>query len=181
MNIINTKKATLIPYLLFSVFCNAQKKYDTIHWRPDYKLTWDDFQGKPAPPKKASVAACNSHLSYTYTFSGGKCVFTVHAIFNRKLSWVIKDRVYDWNLIHEQGHFDLRECYARELSTGLNSLKNINYNTIQQISQKICDSVGIEGSKMQEKYDNETSHGTNDKKQEEWNKKIQLMLRKRGN
>ena len=159
---------------------------DTLHWRKDRKLSWDDFQGIPdtlndfknAPDINSIPAAGTSSgfAYYPYYTSETILAFKVNAVFFKKKSWVRKNWVRTkYALNHEQRHFDITEIYARRLQKALNNC-NLNKNTIIESCKKIYDSLRFERDKMQALYDIETRHSLDSCKQREWDKKIDKWL-----
>jgi len=121
--------------------------------------------------------------------------------FVKEESW-IKDQKYSMFpeitqeeiLRHEQNHFHIREIYARKVNVLLKSKiigKEFPYRhnkAIESTNDAIFKSAGKileetfkdlekEMIKMENDYDNETSYGINRVKQEEWNKKIEDLLK----
>ena len=167
---------TILLSLLFFLFYKeilAQNKQDTIHWRPNYKLKWEDFQG--TPDRKRWVAATVCTFSYFYRYNDTGIYFTTYSYFIKNLSMADTLRTDEYGLVHEQGHFDICEYYSRILLFRLRKA-NLNRYNINDASQRICNEVQEERNQMDALYDFETSHGTELDKQQEWNKKITLML-----
>src|SRR6187431_1107599 len=107
-------KILLIALLLFvfSAGASAQLQNDTIYWSPCYKLKWDDFKGKPDTPSKYGAV---SNPVVKYYLSANEDSFTIRVIcfFIKSKSWSIFKNS-DTLLIHEQGHFDISELFARK-------------------------------------------------------------------
>lgn len=162
-------------FLLLTSFVFAQSKLDTIHWRPDYKLKWEDFQAHP-DNNSPDIANSNTSFSYRYQTATTGNTFVVVAYFNKNKSWVQRDKMNSNTLIHEQGHFDIREIYAKKLSQILNNHLNMEQNALRIIARQLCDSVASEQAKFDNQYDSETLHGADHFKQREWNEKIKLIL-----
>lgn len=77
--------------------------------------------------------------------------------------------------MHEQGHFDITEIYARELSKKLNSKKFLIKETEE--ADLIYKSIVQEMNELQIQYDMETKGGTIMDKQQEWLHKIEESLK----
>src|SRR5689334_19127557 len=60
---------------------------DTIQWRPDYKLTWDDFQGKPDTTLEFG-AMTFAGIRYSFKSSDTSLYTKVSCYFSKKISWV---------------------------------------------------------------------------------------------
>ena len=90
---------------------------ETILWKAENALQWEDF--KAAPPAGKKVAATTaSGLSYNYKARGVagkyKLDFQVVTFFYPQKSWYHPDLVDSVILTHEQLHFDISELYARK-------------------------------------------------------------------
>jgi predicted secreted Zn-dependent protease len=77
--------------------------------------------------------------------------------------------------LHEQGHFDITEIFARKLNKAM-SAYHFNQNTYRKDLNKIYQDIIKEKDNMQDQYDHETNFSRNKEKQMEWLKKIQTML-----
>lgn len=155
------------------------KRYETkIMWRPDRKLTWDDFKGKPdieAYPN--TLALTNSGFGYesgVNMFKQGK-VF-VQSVFNTYKSWVVPEGRNDYVLRHEQIHFDITEIYSRKLRKELVDA-NITSNNATK-AKPIFDRVFGEMERRQKRYDQETKRGDKKETQEHWEAVIEIELAK---
>ncbi len=113
------------------------------------------------------------------------------------MSWVRPDAKTDLLLRHEQGHFDITEIFARKKAkqlvgesesatagggTPAENDKEALEKTTEKIEQKvmeICVAIFEEENDMQEAYDKQTKHGTDDNQQKKWDGKIKKMLDKK--
>ena len=79
--------------------------------------------------------------------------------------------------MHEQGHFDITEIYARKLD---NALREYNFNPkrFKTDLDEIYKDIMEEKEELQNQYDLETDYSRNKEKQTEWLKKIQKELAK---
>ena len=79
--------------------------------------------------------------------------------------------------MHEQGHFDITEIYARKLD---NALRDYNFNPkrFKTDLDEIYKDIMEEKEELQNQYDLETDYSRNKEKQTEWLKKIQKELAK---
>ncbi len=142
-----------------------------IEWNADRKLTWDDFK---APQKNGidTAVAAQSYCGFSFNtnrFSLIKKVkIHVTNVFTTNLSWVnpvVKNNMEI--LMHEQGHFDISEIYARVLKKSIaeSKLKVVNFN---KIANEIFKKVYAQYLIRQQLYESETEHGFNHQKQIEW-------------
>lgn len=151
---------------------------DTIYYDPSYKLTWDDFRGRP---DRASPAAAITESGFGYKMSmqsrnnKADIVITVFCYFNKQHSWVKKNMDTDYALLHEQHHYDITYIYAclfvQKLKEARITLKNYD-----SIVEKIHDESFEALDKMQNDYDGQTSNGRINRVQYAWNKKIDQQL-----
>jgi hypothetical protein len=109
------KNILIAAYIIFSLSGNAQTT-DTINWRLDYKLKWDDFKGKL---DSNSTFAAVSSIIMDYDIIGTKkniTGVTVKCIFDRNdsqlnytnVNKILRDSTL---LAHEQTHFDIAEIF----------------------------------------------------------------------
>jgi hypothetical protein len=154
----------------FSGHVNAQ---DTIHWRPEYKLKWEDFQASPDTTAIA-LAVCASEITYTYKIVDGKLTYTIDCFFDKKKSWI------KYNLIaitdHEQGHFDISKLFALKLAEKFKSYNVTNAHLVYQDLRNIYNSIIQERTVMHSKYDQETKSTTSDELQKQFISNIRRQI-----
>ena len=153
----------------------------TQNWDSNYRIQWDDFNGKPIVNSSA-VAVTASGLSFgfsTIKSTRGQLKdysYTLEAQFYPKKSWYLKSKVNSHILEHERLHFDITELFARKMRKRIESSSftgNINeeMNIIYAETREAL-------SKMQKQYDRETQHSQNKEKQLEWQVYVKQELRK---
>lgn len=148
---------------------------DTLHWSKYRKLTWKDFQGVQDDSINAAITVVAFTTNSKY-LSDSTISVVVNAVFYKSKSWVNKEHQTYYNLNHEQRHFDIAEVYARKANAELKKYK-FNRSTVINDIQKIFDYYSKERDKIQELYDKETTFPKiNNKKQKEWNTKIDKWL-----
>lgn len=162
-------------FLFFCLKTGFSQTTDTIRWSPHYKLKWDDFQGKPDTPSKYG-AVSNPILRYSLSASEDSFNIKVFCFFIKTRSWSIFKNS-DTLLLHEQGHFDITELFARKLRKSFSEYK-FNYHTVRKDVDNLFNLNKQERVKMDRLYDKETNLSRNGKKQIFWNKKINLELEK---
>lgn len=151
---------------------------DSIYYDIYRKLTWKDFQGKP-DSKSPAAAITESGFGYKMNMEsyGNKTrvEITVFCYFNKKTSWVKSGMDTDYALTHEQHHYDItyiNTCrFIEKLRKAPLNKGNFNY-----LVEKIYDECFLALDKMQDEYDGETSNGRIERKQRDWNKKIDQLL-----
>jgi hypothetical protein len=151
---------------------------DSIPWSENRKLNWSDFKG----------VAIESDPGDALTFTSNETKFDMYGVgdrlnvnseiicyFIKQRSWVKKGKEMDKLLTHEQRHFDIAECGARELrkKIKLAHFTAVNFNEqINRMTKEVNDKYG----KMQQQYDAETNHSRIEEKQNEWNSRVNAML-----
>ena len=167
----------LLFVLLFTFFHFPQNNTGKIIWSEDQKLSWEDFRGTPLP-SAGFVASTNTGISFGYSFSIDeddiKVKYSVESFFNPEKSWFIPGQVSQNVLNHEQVHFDISELHARKLRKRL-ELRKFTVNVKSEI-ETIYLQVESQRKAMQKKFDTETDHSRNYKKQIFWEKQITKQL-----
>ncbi len=166
----------LLAFLFFFIL-TPQNDSEKIFWQESQKLTWDDFRGKPI--RSASfVASTNTGISFQYSYSiqnGDINVeYFVESFFNPEGSWYLPERVTPYILRHEQAHFDISELHARILRKNLYG-KEFSKRIKSEI-ESIYQKVEQQRRAMQTKFDAETDHSRNEKKEVEWENYIAKQL-----
>ena len=143
-----------------------------IPWINERRLNWEDYHCAPVLHTDA-VASTSTSLGITYQVTNGKLTYRITCGFSKSKSWGLLKT--DYILAHEQAHFDITEIYARKL---YEALQNYQYNrkTFKNDINDIYQSIVKEKEDMQEKYDGETDHSRNHRKQNNWLNRIQNML-----
>ena len=171
-------KSLAIVFFLSLLFnlkkCNNSKQ-DFIIWTSSKKLTREDFEGTRPDSSNASAGA-SVKLRVTYVTKETSTSFDVRCIFFKKESWFVYSDPGEHILLHEQGHFDIGEIFARRLRKDL--YEAVKYTPI--ISPRRLDSLYKAHAKaldgMQVLYDGETNHSLIIDKQERWNLQIRKTL-----
>ena len=165
------KNLLIIFFIIISANSIAQ---DTIHWQSNYKLMWSDFTGQPdmTSEYKAITAA---DIKFILSYNNSSFDVKVDCIFDKKKSWT--SRIDSIGLVHEQGHFDIAELFARKLRKAFREYV-FNPKTIESDFNKIFDSIKKERKAFNNLYDKETNFSRNKIKQIYWNKKIATELKK---
>src|SRR5579859_591137 len=165
----------IISTLFWTLLLSFNKTYaqDTIYWQPTYKLKWEDFQGIPDSSSKDGAI---SRPVIKYHLSANEDSFNVKVIcfFIRSKSWS-KFKKNDTLLMHEQGHFDIAELFARKLRKAFAEYK-FNAQTVGKDIDKLFILNKQERTERDVLYDKETNHSQNKQQQVLWNKKIKSEL-----
>lgn len=163
----------MISFLFLSCRVMAQEPgEELITWKPDQKLTWDDYKGKPDPGSDAA-ASTTTYLSIEYNIGERGFGYKIRSRFSKTRSWGLHKTMYI--LSHEQGHFDIAEVFARKLHR-LMKAYTFNRAGYKTELKKIYEGILEEKEAMQDAYDRETRHSINKEKQAEWLEKIRKLL-----
>ena len=146
-----------------------------VYWS-ERKLTWSDFQGK-VPADSKFDALTHSAISLDYEGQGVTLKFNIESIFDPRKSWK-KEGVNQYILQHEQVHFDITEYHARVLRKKLKTNRYKSIDTVNDEIRSMFNDSFTKANEMQLKYDEQTNHSMNRKKQRKWNKKIKKLLKK---
>ena len=171
------KKSTLVFALAINLFFPlasfSQTAYHVrLEWNEFYKLTWEDFQGKPSERSYGDAATAVQIKAKPFRVDN-EIFYDVFAYFNREQSW--KRDVSAQLLEHEQLHFDIAELYARKIRREITHLKAKNINDVSTINAAIRE-ILEESNRVDLQYDAETLHGSLLKKQSLWNEKVKNEL-----
>jgi len=145
----------------------------TIVWKPGARLTWNDFKGT-AGPKEKLHALTSSDLNVQVSCTDDKLTVDVQAVFRPLESWT-RSKDSAPLLAHEQAHFDLTEIHARLMRRNLLKLRMTCTQARTQLQPLINSSFSV-WQKEQDRYDEETNHGLDEKAQARWEKHIREQL-----
>lgn len=173
---------------------------DIKRWQADAPLEWADFQGAaPNSPFAAqSVWTWQNQTQVLVTCAQAQpwhCVAgfersLVQAVFLKSFSWVKPFAAASQILlVHEQGHFDLAQVYAKRLTGALLALSTeaqsdnrleAEANAFRALEALVDETVASfteQSQQAQDRYERETNHGTDRSQQQRWQADIQAMLR----
>lgn len=151
---------------------NGEVVGDEIRWKPDFKLQWTHFQGRPDRGSNMD-ALTESGITFSWNCDWRGFKLTAYAIFVPTGSWV-KEPTNNL-LAHEQAHFDITEIHARLLRKFFAEHPDpcrLGRNGIDQAANKIIQTSYA----VQNEYDSATNHGENLRMQREWQIKIAAQL-----
>lgn len=156
---------------------NLSRYSDSIFYVPGRKLIWNDFSGTPSQNSAfAAITRSGFGMHWSDDFDGYTTVInlTVPVYFIKSKSWVKQHARKEYELAHEQLHFDITMLVAQRFITSLQQMDlDRNYaNTIQQEYRKFYNQLKV----MQSNYDSETNHGLIKSKQKEWREWIEGEL-----
>lgn len=165
--------------LICCFFCLQQDEV-IIPWTSSYKLTWQDFKGKPNyNTRPAATTASGISFGFSIKQRNKKDVgfsTDIHTNFYPNKSWYKKEEATNHILNHEQVHFDITELFARKLRQRLEQVKP------QKNTKKVLNNIYAQILKnLREKqllYDSETDHSINIESQNRWNIYVKEELNK---
>lgn len=152
-----------------------------ILWKPNRKLTWDDFKG--AIPD--SIIQDNNYSSFASigiqhrsnaSFLVGSGNFFVLSTFECNKSWFRPYAYYQTNYLDfQQGLFDLTELYARKMRQQFDT-KNVKDKN--SFTQKVDKDLSQQYKQAESKFVLETKGGSDAEALKEWHDKIWKELAK---
>ncbi|NER17741.1 DUF922 domain-containing protein [Spongiivirga citrea] len=165
--------------MLFSFHNVVAQEENTIRWSAKYRLTWDDFQGKPdVNSSPAAVTASGIDHGFSASLTGNKVEYdsTVQCYFIPSKSWY-KKKLADENLLaHEQLHFDIAELHARILRKRIVSYKFTP--NIKKEMNTLYANVVKQLQEFQANYDKATNYSIDEHQQKLWQEKVAMLLKK---
>ena len=165
--------------LLFLGFQQPVQDDETISWKADRRLSWDDFQGNIPLNAKASATTA-SGISYRFSTSGTKDImevdFKIDTFFYPAKSWYQLELCDEVILSHEQLHFDISELYARKMQERL-AQEKFTHSNVKAKVKSIYREILKELDAFQNQYDDKTNFSRNREQQLLWNEKIAEALR----
>jgi len=167
------KLLTLVLLALTQTAPGQGKNEELIRGNENQRLTWADYRGKP---KENSDAAASTATYLGFEFNVGKNGFDykITCTFSKTKSWGLHKT--DYILMHEQGHFDIAEIFARKLNKKMSEYR-FDKDNFKEDLKEIYQSVALEKDAFQNQYDEETNHSIKKEKQAEWLKKINELLK----
>lgn len=151
---------------------------DTIYYANNRPLSWKDFQGKIQYNTRyaAGVMPSIGYNQHAKVINGTIYVFIdMKTSLPKSTCWARPFAKDDYNLNHEQRHFDIAYIIANQFKQKIlaQQLTPDNYEAV--INMQYLDSYR-DLYEMQKAYDNETGNGTRQTVQQEWNDKIEKQL-----
>ena len=151
---------------------------DTVYYQKARSLSFNDFQAKPPQNTRFQAAIFPSfgydiQREFKEGFIQVQIILKVYMI--RSASWAFPMIKSNYSLNHEQRHFDLVKLISERFKAKLISekLSPDNYEGI--INFEYLEFYRLM-NKLQQNYDQETNHGINKAKQDEWNRWIDAQL-----
>lgn len=162
----------IVTVLVGFILAGSASSQAVIVWDSARKLSWADFQGN-ADRESQFNAVTVSGIYYKFDLGPGGYRDSIMAVFFTAESWV-KDSS-ESQLIHEQGHFDITEIFARILRKRRMEFIPGRGSLGRQL-KTLYDGVERERDAMEIQYDRQTGHSANAAMQRFWNLKIRNEL-----
>lgn len=163
----------LVLILLIPLFLTQVDTEKGKYWDSKNRLTWSDFRGNP-DLKSKYMASTTCEIVCRMETTDSEALVTVYCFFNTEESWTKTDDTYLLN--HEQRHFDLYEAYTRKMRQALMEISETDARKIAGHVKRIYDRYYRECSRLQDQYDSETQFSNNREKQQEWNRRIDMLI-----
>ncbi|RYU90071.1 hypothetical protein EWM62_11050 [Mucilaginibacter terrigena] len=152
---------------------------DTIYYNTNRPLKWADFAGKPQPGKSNRAAEVFAGFGYNQDMKMVNGIVNVTLALKvyapKSACWVNTDNLSDYNLTHEQHHFDIARLVAEHFKQKIKAEELTPDNYEAAINMAYIDALR-EMAALQKQYDAETVHSTNRYQQQLWNARIDKEL-----
>jgi hypothetical protein len=164
--------------LKLSIRNYQEQDADTVYYQKARSISFNDFQAKP-PQNSRFQAAIFPSFGYDLKreLRGGlihlDLILKVYMI--KSASWAFPMIKSNYSLNHEQRHFDLVKLISERFKSKLLSEK-LNPDNYEGIINFEYLEYYREMNRLQERYDQETNHGSNKAMQDEWNLWIDSQL-----
>ena len=149
-------------------------------WKDSYRLSWQDFKGKPRDDSTAAATTA-SGISFEYSIKHGAFRVVsfktqVEACFYSEKSWYKPELANPYILAHEQLHYDITELYARKFRKQLALLRPSK--TLKAELDALQKTINKQLSDRQNAYDAETNYSRSPEVQQQWQRHIYVELKK---
>ena len=124
----------IVTVLLLLPLSGYAQHEQFIEWSSAKRLTWDDYLAKP-PSSTDAAAITSTALGVEYSLKNNNLAYTITCRFSKTNSW--GRHKTDYILLHEQGHFDITELFARKLAKELKEYKFSSRNTRKTLATSI--------------------------------------------
>jgi len=168
-----------------------------VAWTASRPICWEYFRGEPPQDAHARTEAAAIHITVrwsllfvieynqrTHRWNGSveQTSIKVTNTMEPSLSWVVPGKEFPMVLNHEQRHFDLNEVYRRKLLLALSRLA-ADGKSAESVGKALRQAIDTTAGQVleslrqiQDLYDTETVHGTDQVEQAKWNKMIDTWL-----
>lgn len=172
------KNPKLAKGLKLSVSDYLVQHDDTVYYHSSRPLVWDDFREKRSDGKFAALVFPSFGYEQRTNIKDGilHVELAVKVFVVKSASWVGPGTRSNYSLKHEQRHFDLVKLVAERFKKKLLAEKLTPENYLGIINFEYLEFYR-EMNKIQQDYDEQTSHGSSALIQEFWNRKIEAELK----
>ncbi|MFD2147422.1 hypothetical protein [Mucilaginibacter antarcticus] len=155
-------------FLISLVWClvSLTSSGQIITWSKTRKLQWTDFKGAVTDSTAAASVVGIRFMPVEYHTAVKKGRYKASAVFDTKLSFRVPNRATNYLLRHERLHFDIAAIFAVRLQKRADKKGLISEREAKIMFTEINNALMV----YQEKYDDETAHGTGIVAQAGWQK-----------
>lgn len=161
----------VIIFFISAILFSANDQRDILCWHESYRLTFDDFKAvniKFADISEHPTGLITKTILVTHEILKDTVIFDISACMDRNQSW-LKINTDTATLVHEQGHFDITETYARILRREIR-----NINSIEE-GKRLWEEISEMEEAKQNEFDLENS-GIPEGVSSKWKKMIAINL-----
>lgn len=166
----------LLTLLLLAGTLFSSIAQDEITYNRGKAVEWSDFRGKPDMKAWASAMTA-TQIKMKATPKQAGVSLKVECVFVPAKSWVKPNHKDHVLLLHERGHFELRELYARMLRKELKELNVTQRNAGRKI-KRLYKRYHRKARRINKKYDKETNFSRDKTGQARWYTYIDKELEK---
>lgn len=166
---------SLVLVLLCSAFTYKPAGYvrDLKEWSDTLSLSWNDYKGGITDTTR--FVSTNCGLSCIPQIVGDTASITVIAYMDKNKSWYRKKYADDALLLHEKGHFDLTEIFARKMKKRVLAERMRKKEFIAEV-KIIYEKTWNDLQQQHQAYDKATGEGTVEFAQRTWQNYIKENL-----
>lgn len=148
-------------------------------WSLQRPIQWSDFQGQP-PMGGEGAAQTASSFTYHVECHDSAPAIVVMATFWPAQSWARPDIARRTpqgvrTLLHERGHFNISELFARRFHRAASETAGLCPGRTDSLAG-LFDEQNRANTAMQDRYDRETVHGSDQEAQARWDAMIRASL-----
>lgn len=161
-------------FISSTIFSQTKTPNDTLHWKENKPLSWEDFKGKPKSGMSGE-AFCQLDANYEKPNPLKKTKFKIYAVWNKSKSWITPASKTADELLYYQVLFNIYETHARKLRKELSETK-FGLNPEAEFRQKY-NSVVENITDESNEYRDETNEGADTVMVKKWNDKMKEGLK----
>ncbi|MCV9387438.1 DUF922 domain-containing protein [Reichenbachiella ulvae] len=159
----------------FVVQGQSEPQNDSLIYWDERELEWSDFTARVGLLEEIMGEAISYCTVLASTIDKDSCLYyEIYTVFNTNHSWVSGIQSSEL-LRHEQLHFDIVELHSRKIRKAI--IDGVTQGDSQEEVGKRITSLINEVSVVQNDYDDETLHGQDADRQQEWVTKVRDSLK----